>query len=49
MLAVFVILPQISNKRYISRSLDQCAVIDFACKEDEEIFQDKIGCGCKKI
>lgn len=37
------------NKQYISHSLDQCQVIDFACPPDSINFTDECGCGCVKV
>ena len=35
------------HKRYISKSLKTCALIDYGCGKNEELFQDSIGCGCQ--
>lgn len=36
-----------SNRRYVSNSTELCAVIKYACGEDEEAFNDEFGCGCE--
>lgn len=37
-----------TNKRYIGKSPEACAVIDFGCPEGQELFNDEYGCGCEQ-
>lgn len=34
------------ERRYVSKSLEECAKIDYSCGPNENLFQDDIGCGC---
>jgi hypothetical protein len=35
------------EKRYLSKSKDQCATMLIKCEEDERVFTDETGCGCE--
>lgn len=37
------------DRRYVSRSQSQCALINFRCNAGEEAFFDNTGCGCQEI
>ncbi len=37
------------SKKYVAKSITQCAVIDYVCESNEKYFQDKCGCGCELI
>ncbi len=38
---------QQSDRKYIHRSVQECAVVKFACEEDSRSFSDQTGCGCE--
>jgi|GEM_PF-6362405 len=48
-LAFYLLVLGGSNKRYVSRNLENCKIIDLACGPDERGFEDEIGCGCEKV
>ena len=35
------------SKRYVAKSVSQCAVIKYACRSNEKYFNDDCGCGCE--
>ena len=36
-------------KRYVAKSVSECARIDYVCRAGEGYFQDKCGCGCELV
>lgn len=36
------------NRKYVSKSPDECSRIRFVCEQAMEYFEDDCGCGCKK-
>lgn len=47
---IYVTYPDPSDtyKRYVSKSPEMCAVIDFQCLEGQRLFNDEHGCGCEQ-
>lgn len=37
----------LTGRRYIAYSVEECAVIRFVCNDGEEAFFDATGCGCQ--
>ena len=40
--------PNFFGKKYMSKDIEECKLIDFECGRNETIFQDRSGCGCMK-
>jgi len=38
-----------SSKRYVAKSVGDCAVVKYACNSNEKYFDDECGCGCQII
>ena len=36
------------NRRYVSRDINQCALVDFTCQAETHSFVDECGCGCEQ-
>lgn len=37
----------VGSKRYVSRNLNQCELINYDCEVGKTHFQDIFGCGCR--
>lgn len=35
------------SKRYVAKSVRECAVIDYVCQPNEKYFHNDCGCGCE--